>query len=119
MSAPGPGTAGSAKAAHRHNLIAVRGMRDQSGSGAHMYHRGVYATVHSTAPAPVAEYEAWLAGKLKAPTGQYSKLTGSKLRRMVVMRRQGSSLSEIGSAVGMHLSGACKWLKLLPEGLAA
>lgn len=118
----GPTTICGARASHKRNLIAVRGMHDQSGSGAHIYHKGHYATIHSSAPPPIEEYERWLSERsagFDPLKGRRPPIAATKLRRMVVMRRQGSSLKECGDAVGLGFSQAKVWLDLLPEGLSA
>lgn len=85
----------------------------------HADHKGVYLRMHSAAPPPVEEYEAWLAANPVGKKGK-SPVTGTKLRRMVVMRRNGCSLTEITRAVGMTAASAAKrWLDLLPSGLSA
>lgn len=109
----------SQRALLSHNRAAIRGLRDQSGSSAHLYHKGVYVAVHSAAPPPVEVYDQWIADNhpLKRRCG--GAIEGRKLRRMVVMRRQGSSLKECGEAVGHSKHFARSWLSLLPTELGA
>lgn len=112
------GSVGAQKVCTSQNMHAVRGMRDQSGSGAHLYHKGIFVACHSAAPPPVAEYEAWLEGQRKKAS-RHLALTGPRLRRMVVMKRSGSSLKEIGAAAGLSGPSAGRWLHALPPELAA
>lgn len=98
---------------------ATRGMKSDSGSGAHLWHKGIYVAVNQSAPPPVDKYDEWLAEHLKQARKWKITISGSRLRRAVVMTRNGSTCREIGSAIGM--SGACisGWLAKLPPELAA
>lgn len=105
-----------------HEEASLRGLRDQTGSASHIYHRGIYVTCHSTAPPSATEYQRWFElHRSPDPRGRsrIKTLDGAKLRRMVVMRRQGSSLVECGLAAGITGKAASEWLSRLPEGLAA
>lgn len=112
-----PSSVGAARRSHSRNLASIRGLRDQSGSSSHVYHVGPLVAMHSSAPPPVAMYEEWLETQLSGT--RPAIITGTKLRRMVVMRRQGSTLAECGGAVGLSDARAKRWLDALPEGLAA
>lgn len=110
----------SVKRQYYKNKQALAGLRDQTGSGMHLFHRGIYAAVHSTPPPPVAEYDRWLAGYCETlATSARAKVgvDGATLRRWVIMRRQGSSQKECGSARGMSGEVVCRWLNRLPEEL--
>jgi hypothetical protein len=65
--------------------------------------------------APVAEYEAWLRGRNR---NRYmngnNQSTGAKIRRIVIMRRQGSTWKECGAAVGVSGNCAQDWVEFLP-----
>lgn len=91
-------------------------------SGVQQLHLGAYATVHSAAPPPVAEYDEWLAARApKCRNGVRSRafnMTGAKLRRAVVMRRQGETLAEAGRAIGIGGPALMDWLARLPSHLA-
>lgn len=77
-------------------------------------HMGGLVAMHSKAPPPVAEYDAWLAA---LPNRRGGRITGAKLRRAVIMRRQGASLEECGLAIGFRVPGIHKWLRRLPPEL--
>lgn len=76
-------------------------------------HNGRRLTVQAKPIAPVAEYEAWLRARNR---NRYShnRSTGAKLRRIVIMRRQGSTWKECGEAVGVCGSVAQDWVEFLP-----
>lgn len=103
----------------------IRGDLDnfaESGRGSntvHAGHHGGLLRMHSATPPPVEEYERWLSERLSNDRRARPKITGAKLRRMVVMRRQGSEMAEIGRAVGLKGAGPRKWLAMLPPELAA
>lgn len=101
---------------------ATRGFKRQN-HHASIVHLGPMAAIRSATPPPVVEYDAWLAER--APdcrNGVRSRgfnMTGAKLRRMVVMRRQGCTGQDIGLALGITAIAANGWLRKLPEGLTA
>jgi hypothetical protein len=101
---------------------ATRSIKSDSGSGAHLYHMATFLHCQSKAPPPITAYEAWLSQYHAEhnPSGRGVKnVTGSKLRRAVVMRRNGCGLSEVGSVIGMGSSALKRWLDMLPPELAA
>ncbi len=66
---------------------------------------------------PAAEYDEWLAQN-RDPLGRGGKvMTGEKLRRMMVMKRNGCSLSEIRDAVACGASTLYYWRNRLPESM--
>jgi hypothetical protein len=78
-------------------------------------HNGRRLTVQAKPIAPVADYEAWLRARNRnRRTHSGNKCTGSKLRRVVIMRRQGSTWKECGEAVGVCGSAAQDWVEFLP-----
>lgn len=85
----------------------------------HAGHQGIYVKIHSSAPPPASEYEAWLSDILSGERRARLKIDGAKLRRMVVMARQGATQKECGAAVGLSQKRAGEWLKKLPKGLSA
>jgi hypothetical protein len=90
-----------------------------SNGSRHVEHHGAFLRMHSLPPPPVAEYDQWLeAAKSSDPRGK-CQATGLKLRRMVLMRRGGSTYAEIGRAVGSGATSVKLWLDRLPDGLAA
>ena len=95
-------------------------LRDQTGGGARSVHIGVFARIHSEAPPPVEEYETWLALQLAGTRGvKPNEITGAKLRRAVVMRRNGCGYREIGQSLARSGHNVKAWLERLPEGLRA
>jgi hypothetical protein len=93
--------------------------RNMEGGGARTVHSGVFVAIHSAAPPPIVEYDAWLDLQLAKTRGKQTKWTGAKLRRAVIMRRNGCSPPEIGVAVGYSSREVSNWLAKLPEGLRA
>jgi hypothetical protein len=67
--------------------------------------------------APAADYDAWLASVF-SDKGANRKVDGSKLRRAVIMRRNGCTIAEASRVVGICKSGLCQWLNALPPELA-
>jgi hypothetical protein len=78
-----------------------------------VHHNGRRLAMQAKPIAPVAEYEAWLRGRNR---NRYSsnQSTGAKLRRIVIMRRQGSTWKECGEAVGVSGNCAKEWVDFLP-----
>ena len=76
-------------------------------------HNGKQIAMQARPVAPVADYEVWLNSRNRF-SGGGSKCTGAKLRRIVIMRRQGSSWKECGDAVGVVGSAAKAWVEFLP-----
>lgn len=78
-------------------------------------HSGRRLTVQAKPVASVADYEAWLQARNRnRRTHSGNKCTGAKLRRVVIMRRQGSTWKECGEAVGVTGSVAQDWVEFLP-----
>lgn len=91
-------------------------------SPVHIVHKGPNVAIRSAAPPPVAAYDEWFAERQRTSNRRgrgKTPMTGAKLRRMVVMRRQGSTLKECGAAVGIGQVPAMEWLALLPSELGA
>lgn len=101
---------------------ATKGFRRENSQCA-IVHLGGLAAIHSAAPPPVAEYDRWLSEnsseRSKGTRSRFFNMTGARLRRAVVMRRQGSTLKECGAAIGLTASWMKHWLGRLPQGLAA
>lgn len=76
-------------------------------------HIGKYIAIQAKKIEPVEAYDEWL-DKRNAFRGGNSKCTGTKLRRIVIMRRQGSTWNECGSAVGVNGACAKQWVEFLP-----
>lgn len=101
----------------------LRGDRDnmaERGRGVNTVNAGHYGAllaVHSAAPPPIDAYDEWLVTALSGDKRAKPKITGSKLRRAVVMKRSGCGIAEIRRAVGV--SSVNEWLNRLPADLAA
>lgn len=76
-------------------------------------HNGRRLAMQAKPIAPVADYEAWLRGRNRR-THSGNRCTGAKMRRVVIMRRQGSTWKECGEAVGVSGSAAKDWVEFLP-----
>lgn len=72
----------------------------------------------SSASVPTADaYELWLRHGNRRPRN--SKITGAKLRRAVIMRRQGQTWRECADATGLSASCLQDWNSFLPMGWGA
>lgn len=93
------------------------------GSVTHADKFGTDIALRSRKPPPVEEYNAWL----ERP-GQNSRRfglghggpvkAGFRLRRIVIMRREGCSWKECGEALGIRANLAREWVEFLPRELA-
>lgn len=81
---------------------------------------GTNLTMRSLAPPPVEEYDRWLKqGNRRGRESNFSTpKTGFRLRRIVIMRRQGSTWKECADAVGVSPGVAKDWVEFLPPELA-
>lgn len=110
-----------------------RGHGGQSGSlygaavtrkGGNIIHASKFGTdlaMHSAAPPPVEEYDKFLRTRnvpYVSTDHNRTQKTGFRLRRIVIMRRAGSSWKECGEAVGVSGSCARDWVEFLPLALA-
>jgi hypothetical protein len=100
-------------------------IRSDGGSSCHLVSMAIYLRVRTQAPPPVAEYEAWYQenaaarGKRRVGCAGSAQMDGSKLRRAVVLIRNGHSLNSAGKIL-RHSAPALKgWLDRLPPELAA
>ncbi len=82
---------------------------------------GTDLRLRSAAPPSVAEYDAWLRGRnVRAGNSAHkTNQTGWRLRRIVIMRREGCTWKECGEAVGVKAGVARDWTEMLPRELAA
>lgn len=78
-------------------------------------HNGQNIAIQAKPIAPVADYEKWFSSRNK---GYGGKITPAKIRRIVIMRRQGSTWKECGEAVGVHSNYARALVEFLPFDLA-
>ena len=78
-----------------------------------VHHNGRRLAMQAKPIAPVADYDAWLRARNR---NRYSsnQSTGAKIRRIVIMRRQGSTWKECGAAVGVSGKCAQDWVEFLP-----
>ena len=80
-------------------------------------HNGRRIAMQAKPIAPVADYEAWLRGRnyrqFSCPHHRRPR-DGAALRRIVIMRRQGSTWKECGEALGISGSAAKNWVEFLP-----
>ena len=80
-----------------------------------VHHNGRRLAMQAKPIAPVADYEAWLQARNRnRRTHSGNQSTGAKLRRVVIMRRQGSTWKECGAAVGVSGNCAQDWVEFLP-----
>lgn len=83
-------------------------------------HRDKFGTdiaMRSAAPPPVSAYDEYLARATnRKPLIHINQVvqTGFRLRRIVVMRRQGATWKECGAAVGVSGPVAKSWVEFLP-----
>lgn len=78
-------------------------------------HNGRNIAIQAKPIAPLADYEKWFRGGNCRLGG---KINPAKIRRIVIMRRQGSSWKECGEAVGVSGPRAKDWVEFLPLDLA-
>ena len=66
----------------------------------------------------VAEYDAFVALMTAGKNGnRANKMTGAKLRRAIVMKRNGCSANEVCDAIGISNSCLYNWLGIMPARL--
>lgn len=90
------------------------------GSITHSDKFGTDIAMRSAAPPPVSAYDEYLAREtIRKPLIHINQVvkTGFRLRRVVVMRRQGATWKECGAAVGVSGSVARSWVESLPTEL--
>lgn len=78
---------------------------------------GTDIAMRSAAPPPVSAYDEYLARATnRKPVIHINQVvrTGFRLRRIVVMRRQGATWKECGEAVGVSGPVAKSWVEFLP-----
>jgi hypothetical protein len=82
-----------------------------------VHHNGRRLAMQAKPIAPVADYEAWLRGRnyrqFSCPHHRRPR-DGAALRRIVIMRRQGSTWKECGEALGISGNAAKDWVDFLP-----
>lgn len=79
------------------------------------HHNGKNIAIQAKPIAPVADYEKWFWGRNRSGGGN---ITPAKIRRVVIMRRQGATWKECGEAVGVSGCRAREWVEFLPFDLA-
>lgn len=105
---------------YRANQIYDTATTAKTGTIISVPHNGKNVRIQAKPIAPVAAYDAWLRTRnYHSRSGPHTKpRDGAKLRRIVIMRRQGSSWAECGAAVGVVGSCAKAWVEFLPFDLA-
>lgn len=88
---------------------------DRSGAAVRLGHYGAYLAMHSDAPNSVEAYEAWFQDVKSDDARAKPKVNGAKLRRAVLMRRDGRTWDEVRRAVGC--SSINEWVSKLPDDL--
>jgi hypothetical protein len=80
---------------------------------------GTDLAMRSATPPPAEAYDDWLRGRnIRHYGGVHGvQKTGFRLRRIVIMRRAGSSWAECGAALGITHSAAKNWVEFLPHEL--
>jgi hypothetical protein len=81
---------------------------------------GTDLQMRSAVPPPVAEYDEYLRRRnlrFRSPN-HGTQISGFRLRRIVVMRREGMTWKECGEAVGVSGRTAKSWVEFLPMALA-
>ena len=78
-------------------------------------HNGRNIAIQAKPIPPLADYKKWFRGSNCRLGG---KISPEKIRRIVIMRRQGSSWKECGEAVGVSGCRAKDWVEFLPLDLA-
>lgn len=79
-------------------------------------HNGANIAIQAKPIASVAEYKKWFWSRNRWYDG--GKMSPERVRRVVIMRRQGSSWKECGEAVGVAGGTAKSWVEFLPFHLA-
>ena len=87
------------------------------GGGIHLVHKGIFLNMRSAEPAPVADYDEWLASIEAGKQAGRRAMTGVRLRRLVIMRRGGCSFAEIGKIMGTSHEQPRWWFHKLPDAL--
>ncbi len=90
------------------------------GAVTHADRFGTDICLRSAAPPPVGEYDAYLKGRNIRGFDHINRTnkTGFRIRRIVIMRRAGSTWKECGEAVGISAQAAREWTEMLPLELA-
>lgn len=78
-------------------------------------HNGSRIAIQAKSIPPLADYEKWFRGGNCRLGGKSSP---AKIRRIVIMRRQGSTWRECGVAVGATENTVKNWVEFLPLDLA-
>ena len=113
LSDMGNGVLAGMYASNRIYSSAVTGKR---GTIVAVPHNGKNIAIQAKPIAPVADYEKWFRSRNRWYDG--GKCSPAKVRRVVIMRRQGSTWKECGEAVGVSGSSARAWVEFLPFELA-
>lgn len=98
---------------YKQNVIYDPAITSKVGSIISVPHIGRYTAIQAKPIASVSAYQDWL-DRSQQKRNSGGKYTAAKIRRAVIMRRQGSSFKECGEAVGADQSAVRSWLEFLP-----
>ena len=86
------------------------------GSVTHIDRFGTDLICHNLPVPPVAEYDLYLrsSNSRNYDPANLTGKTGQRLRRIVIMRREGYSWKECGEAIGIKEQNARGWAEMLP-----
>lgn len=87
------------------------------GSVTHVDRFGTDLVCRNRPVPPVAEYESYLRrsnSRICEGHHLYKQKTGTRLRRIVIMRREGCSWKECGEPIGISAQVARRWVEMLP-----
>lgn len=90
-----------------------------SNSPMRLVSKAVFVLCRPQAVPPLSEYEVWLAAACSSDSRGKTSLTGTKLRRAVIMKRSGQTDKDIALVIGLSGSVVGRWLAKLPLELAA
>jgi hypothetical protein len=80
---------------------------------------GTNIAIRSDVPPPACEYDKWLDGRNIGRKNYFHKpnVTGFRLRRAVIMRRDGATWKDIADATGLSRDTLRSYLEFLPMGM--
>ena len=87
------------------------------GSVTHVDRFGTDLACRNRPVPPVAEYDSYLRrsnSRIGAVHHTHKQKTGQRLRRIVIMRREGCSWKECGETIGISAPTARGWAEMLP-----
>jgi len=108
------------RAPHRRSALYGEADTRKGGGIEHAGSFGTNIAIRSTAPPHAAEYDAYVisGNRPLRRSLHFNNVTGTRLRRAVIMRREGSSWKECAESVGLSSATLRTWLEFLPLHLA-